>query len=58
MPASLKYSMVVGYDAMTNVQTVNAAFAHDLNDGRTIIIHVNQALREWNIPCYVPIRLE
>ena len=33
-----------GYDAMMNIQTVNAAFAHDMEDGRAIIINVNQAL--------------
>jgi hypothetical protein len=29
---------------MKNVNTINASFAHDTNDGRTYIIEVNQAL--------------
>ena len=33
-----------GYKAMENIATVNAAFAHDTQDGQTHILHVNQAL--------------
>ena len=32
------------YDAMTNIQTVNASFAFDSIDGRTYILNVNQGL--------------
>jgi hypothetical protein len=32
------------YSPMKNVNTINASFAHDTNDGKTYIIEVNQAL--------------
>ena len=32
------------YASMDNIQTVNAAFAHDTGDGQTYILEVNQAL--------------
>ena len=32
------------YESMKNVKTVNAAFAHDTEDGATYILEVNQAL--------------
>ena len=32
------------YKSMKNVQTVNAAYAYDTNDGNTVILRINQAL--------------
>jgi hypothetical protein len=37
------------YDAMTNIQTVNASFAFNSTDGRTYILNVNQGL-DFSLP--------
>ena len=33
-----------GYNAIENVSTVNAAFAHDTEQGETLILHLKQSL--------------